>query len=265
MPEHAGQTAVVTGASAGLGLAIAEAFAGAGARVVLVDFEADADAGRAAASRLVANGAEAYFVAGDVADPDSAARLPGSAAAVAGAPAVLVNAAACAAFGPALELEPATWRGALDRMLSGALYCGQAFARQMAAGGGGAIVNLVSMDAYHGQPGRAVHAAARTGLVGLTRSLAVEWAPLGIRVNAVAPGVILTETARQALERGEESLERYERRVPMGRLGTPREVAAAVLFVAGPRAGFLTGQTLRVDGGWAAVGSAAPGLVFPEW
>jgi NAD(P)-dependent dehydrogenase (short-subunit alcohol dehydrogenase family) len=250
--EPSGQVVVVTGVAGGVGRALADGFAGAGALVVGADADED-----------VQLAGQSIYVQTDVSDRASVESLARTVEAKLGRADILLNCATAGRHEPALSLAPSDWSATIAVALTGTFNCSQVFAALMVKQKRGNIINLVSMDAYHAYPGRSSYAAAQAGVVGLTRALAVEWATLGIRVNALAHGVGMTSKPGPPDKWSPTLTERVQNRTPVHRLARPEEIVAAALFLAGPRSAFMTGQVLRVDGGWAALNSAAPGFVFP--
>jgi NAD(P)-dependent dehydrogenase (short-subunit alcohol dehydrogenase family) len=247
----AGKTAIVTGASEGIGRAIVDAFAREGAAMVLVARRAGPLQALAAAL-----GDRAVAVPGDVADPATATSAVEAAAAHFGAPDVLVNNAGLDLSGvPLLETAPERAREIFEVNVFGALWMLLAAARAMAAGGGGSIVNLTSRLAHVGLPGSAWYGASKGALDALTRGAAVEWAPAGIRVNAVAPGLTETPMVRDWIA-GQADPEAFRASragtIPQGRFATPEEVAAAVVYLASDESAATTGASIAVDGGYTA-------------
>jgi NAD(P)-dependent dehydrogenase (short-subunit alcohol dehydrogenase family) len=236
----AGRVAVVTGAGGGLGGGCAEALAAAGARPVLMGRTRPALEAVAARTGGVA-------VQCDVTDP---AQVRAAFAAL-DAVDVLVTCAGGNRPGPFLAVEPEDLEWSLALNVRGAFLCAQAAAARMAeAGRGGAIVHVTSQMGHVGAPGRTVYCTAKHAVEGLTKAMAVELAPRGIRVNAVAPTFVDTPMTRPYLA-GEARADALAR-IPLGRLGEPAEVAAAVAFAASDAASLMTGASLLVDGGWTA-------------
>lgn len=241
----AGRVALVTGSSRGIGAASAKALDAAGARVVLV--ARDPEALSAVAAGL-AN--DPVVVAADLSDPAAPAYVAAEAVAAAGAVDVLVNNAATAVRLPVTETDA----GVIDRMLAvnvrAPLLLVAALVPQMASRGGGAIVNLSSVSGLIGTPHRAAYAATKGAIDAATRSLAMELGPLGIRVNAVAPGVV--DTAMWAANKKVPGVvASVEALTPLGRWATPEDVASVVVFLASDAARFVTGETVAADGGMA--------------
>jgi 3-oxoacyl-[acyl-carrier protein] reductase len=228
-------TAVVTGAGRGLGRETALALAARGHSVVAVDVDGDS-----AVSTAKAVGGQGYGC--DVADRDAVQDLAGQIGPVD----VLVNNAGIWRFGPLLELSQADVREVVNVNLLGTVWCVQGFAPGM-AGRGGSVINLSSAAARMHSAGTGIYPATKNAIEALTIQLAVELGPLGIRVNAVAPGSILTE-ATAAILSDSDRAER-ERTIPAGRLGRPSDVADAVAYLASSAADYVTGQVLYVDGG----------------
>ena len=245
----AGRGAVVTGAGSGIGRAVAARLAAAGASVVAADI--DETTAQAAAAALSAAGARAVGVGGDVRDWATGEVLAQVALSRFGALDILINGAGLFPSGPALDLDEAHWDLVLDVNLKGALNVSQACGRRMRdLGRGGAIVNIASIQGLHPRAGKAAYASSKAGLIALTKVLAQELAPHGVRVNAVAPGPVLTEGATAAGGDGSEAARAaYIARLPLGRFGRPDEIAVAVQFLASPAAGWITGATLVIDGG----------------
>lgn len=242
--------AVVTGGSRGLGAAIAAELGGRGARIVLLDLAAPAEA--------LPTGWR--YLPVDVADhADVAACLAAIMADAGQPPTILINNAGTHATGASADLPQAHWQRVIDVNLTGAWNCCQVFGAAMIAAGGGSIVNISSINASVGMPGRAAYSAAKAGLLGLTRVLAVEWAPMGVRVNAVQPGYLRTDLIEQAVAAGLYSWTQLRQRIPLGELGMPAQVATAVAFLASDEASYVTGQSLIIDGGYVSEGSVLPG------
>jgi NAD(P)-dependent dehydrogenase (short-subunit alcohol dehydrogenase family) len=151
--------------------------------------------------------------------------------------------------GPAEDLSVEGWRSVIDLNLSGTFYCAQVMARQMMQTGGGVIINIVANFGLRAAPGLAHSAAARAGVINLTRTLALEWAKHSIRVNAVAPGVVMTEGALSEMLISPDAIENIERAIPLKRLGTPEDIAHVVTFLVSDVAAYITGETIAVDGG----------------
>ena len=237
------RVAVVTGAANGLGLADAERLAAGGYAVVVADI--DAEAAATAAERL---GGGSIGVVVDVVDPDAVQALFSRVDDEFGRLDVLVNNAGISYPEPTVEVTEDRWQRMIDIHLGGTFRCSRC-AYPLLARQGGAIVNVSSIAAILGAGKRASYSAAKGGIAALTRDLAIEWAPAGIRVNAVAPGVIATEILTENIERGLLDPATFDERIPLGRLGRPGEIAETVFFLA-DTATYVTGQVIVVDGGF---------------
>jgi NAD(P)-dependent dehydrogenase (short-subunit alcohol dehydrogenase family) len=241
---------VVTGAAQGLGAAIADALEAEGARVARTDL-----------SRGAGPSGVAYEL--DVTDRGSVDRALAEIAERLGEPTILVANAGINRIGPSETLPEERWQEVVDINLTGAFRCAQAAGVRMLAAGRGSIVNVASISAFVGMPGRAAYCATKAGVVALTRVLAVEWAARGVRVNAVAPGYVGTPMVEQALEAGLLAADELADRTPVGRVASPAEIADTVVFLASPAARYVTGQTLVVDGGYLAYGAPGPATAVP--
>ena len=245
-----GQIVLVTGAGRGLGAAVAEAFAAAGAAVAVTDIDGDAAAATAAA--LSKRGAQASAHALDIADLEACEKLARELREEVGLVSVLVNNAGTS--GHAALDDPAArvvWDRQLAVNLTGTFNVTRAFATALRERGG-AIVNFASITAFNAVTSAYGYMASKAGVKLLTQTLAKELASDGVRVNAVAPGVINTEMTR-ARRADPAFMADFHARTPLARTGEPAEVAAAVLFLASPMASYITGVTLPVDGGFLAV------------
>jgi 3-oxoacyl-[acyl-carrier protein] reductase len=243
-----GRTALVTGGSRGLGRAVAEAFASEGAKVA-VNYVRNADAARRLTDDLRSRlGVDALPVRADVSVPAEVHALFDETERALGPVDVLVNNAGLWPKAYVKDMAEEEWARVLEVNLTGPfLTCREAVRRWLAAKRPGSIVNVTSQAAHYGATsGHAHYAAAKAGLANLTISLARETAPHGIRVNAVAPGLMRTGMIEAAMA---EDADRYLKRIPLGRVAEPSEVAAAVVFLASGRAGYVTGATLDVNGG----------------
>ena len=245
-----GAVAVVTGAGAGLGRACAQALAGCGAAVALL--ERDADRGAAAAAALVEQGAVATAISCDVREAEQVEAAIATVVRRHGRITHLVNNAGGVIHQPFADSTPRRWESMWRANLLSALLTSHAVAPHLPDGG--AIVNVTTIEAHRAAPDFAVYAACKSGLASLTRSLALELAPR-IRVNAVAPDLIVTEGLRAMLPPGREPAGDH---IPLGRAGRPEELANAVLFLLSPLSSYITGTTLHVDGGTMAAGGWVP-------
>ncbi|MDP2293113.1 MAG: SDR family NAD(P)-dependent oxidoreductase [Actinomycetota bacterium] len=237
----AGQRVIITGAARGIGAAIARSFAGEGARLALLDREAEQCAGTAA--RL---GAVAFPV--DLADPVNTRKVTQSAIDALGGVDVLVNNAGVLQMAPLLDITVDDWDRTFDINVRAMLLTTQVAARAMiAAGDGGAIVNMASMGGKVGSPNQAHYAASKAAVISLTRVSAMELGEHGIRVNCICPGYVLTEMG--AATRTPEMVAKWSAMSPLGRCAEPEEVADMALFLASDQAKYCTGQAMNVSGG----------------
>jgi peroxisomal 2,4-dienoyl-CoA reductase len=260
-----GQVAVVTGGGTGIGLGISELLAQLGAHVVLASRKPEHVETAAAAIRSSGGSASALTV--DVRDPERVKELMDRVVADHGRIDLLVNNAAGNFYAPSETLSPNAWKSVLEIDLYGTFYCSQAVLPAMKAQGGGRIVSISMTLHYRGWPLMAHATAAKAGVDALTRTLAVEWAPYGVRVNAIAPGPIPTEGVRKAFTPPpsaegkapdvfaiDKAMDAYAKKaIPAGRWGTPRDIANMVAFLASPAGEWITGAIMVVDGGeWLA-------------
>lgn len=243
MPDLGGKAAIVTGASRGIGRAIALRLASAGALVVA---GARADHAEPVAREIETAGGTAIAVALDVTEAASIAALAQTALERFGRIDVLVNNAGIVRDQLLLRMKPEEWDAVICTNLTAAFVCCRAVLRPMLKQRAGRIVNIGSVVGRTGNPGQANYAASKAGLEGFTRSLALEVASRGITANVVAPGMIETDMIAALDERAREAL---GGRIPMGRLGTAEDVAAAVCFLASDEASYITGQVVGVNGG----------------
>lgn len=244
-----GRTALVTGGGRGLGRAVAEGMAAAGAHVVLT--ARSVDQLTQVQQAVTDSGGRCSVLPADLSDPATASGLVDAAAELAGGVDVLVHAAGNQVRKPALEVSGDDWDAIQQVHLRSAFVLAQATARALVARGApGSVLFIASLNSFRGLPGVSPYVAAKTGVLGLTRVLAVEWAQHGIRVNAIAPGFFPTEMTHDA--EGDPARQAIVARTPMGRQGRPEELAGAAVFLASPAAGYVTGQCLTVDGGWTA-------------
>lgn len=248
--ELQGRTALVTGAAMGIGKACALALAHAGASVVVADI--DAQAGEAARGEVEAAGGRAVFVETDVSrmvDMENAAKATVEAF---GGIDILVNNAARAIGGVVDEIDEATWNKVINTNLTSVWRGMRVCVPEMRKRGGGSIVNMSSVQALAGFKGWAAYAAAKGAVNALTQQAAVDLAPAGIRVNAVAPGTIMTPLNEKVFAEHpnpQELIDTWNKAHPIGRFGQPEEVAELVLFLASDRSSFMTGDVVRCDGG----------------
>jgi NAD(P)-dependent dehydrogenase (short-subunit alcohol dehydrogenase family) len=243
------RVAVVTGAASGMGRAIARRLAAGGGRVALLDLQAEEVL--RAAEELREAGAQAIGVAADVTDRGAVDAALGKVRAELGPVAIAITAAGLDAFERFAEITPESWERVLAVNLTGTFHCLQAAVPDMVEAGWGRMVTISSSSAQSGAPRMAHYVAAKAGVVGLTRALALELARKGITVNVVTPGMIDTPMLRRAAAGGDiGTLEKTAARaVPVGRAGTPEEVAATCGFLASDEAAFITGQVIGVNGG----------------
>lgn len=243
----AGRTAMVTGANTGLGQAMAVALADAGADIVAVGRSAatETEAGVRAAGRAF------HFVQADLGQPNISGDIIAAAKAAAAAPDILVNNAGIIRRNDALDFTEEDWDAVMDVNLKTAFFLSQAAAREMVPKGAGKVINIASMLSFQGGVRVASYAASKSGIAGLTRLLANEWAAKGINVNAIAPGYFSTNNT-EALRADEARNKSILERIPAGRWGQPSDLGGAAVFLASAASNYVHGAILPVDGGWLA-------------
>lgn len=244
------RVAVVTGAASGIGRGCAFRLAGDGYRVAVVDI--DVTGGKRTVDRIRADGGDAFFLEADVGEPDAFEVIVSTVAERWDALHVLVNNAGLDYNEPLADMTVEAWDRCLAVDLRSVAFSAQAASGTMQDSGGGCIINIASVMAWYTFPNYSAYTASKAGLIGLTRTLALELGPLGIRVNAIAPGFIDTgawERVLATMDDADEFAASVSALHPLGRRGKPADIAAAVAFLAGPDASFITGHTLVVDGG----------------
>lgn len=248
----AGQRAVLTGGASGIGHATVLALAAAGAEVAILDV--DDDGAKATCREVEAAGGRAFAVQASVADPRSVEAAFEVIDRTWGAVDLLVNNAGVSGNLAALDIGDDEWRRVMGVNLDGVFFCCRAAGRRMVGHGRGSIVNIGSIYSLVAAPGRLSYCASKAAVAMLTKTLAIEWAAHGVRVNCVAPGYVNTPLLRALDAQGRVDLAALERRTPQGRLGTPEDIAQAVVYLCEPRSAHVTGQVIAVDGGWSAYG-----------
>ena len=243
----AGQHAVVTGGGTGLGLEIARGLAALGAHVVVASRSTEHH--QELALEAAAEGWAFESHALDVREPDQVDALAAELCKRHGRVELLINNAAGNFVCPAERMAARAWRSVLGIALDGSFYCSRSFGRRMLKAGGGQILNVVASYVKEGMPGVAHSAAAKAGVLSLTKSLAAEWAGRGVRVNAIAPGPFDTEGASANLWPEPEQVEAIKARIPLGRFADTGEVAAQALWLLSPASSYITGECLYVEGG----------------
>ncbi len=238
----AGKTAVVTGAASGIGAAIAEAFAAKGAHVALLDMNLSA-------AQDKADSLSGHAFTCDVTDASSIATAVASVIATMGGIDILVNSAGIVDLAPAEDLSPRAWSRTLDVNLTGSFVMAQAVGRAMiAAGKGGRIINLASQAGSVAIDGHVAYCASKFAIIGVTKTLALEWGKHGITVNSISPTVVMTDLGRKAWE-GPKG-DAMKAQIPVGRFAEPDEIAATAVFLASDAAAMINGADLLVDGGY---------------
>lgn len=244
------RTVLITGAAQGLGAETARYLAARGWRIIVADLSAEA------AQTVVDPLDDAFPVQGghlalgvDVADEEKVEAAFASLSSQIGELHGVVNGAGVLFRMPAEEFDTASWRLQLDVHLTGAMLCSRFAFPLLKRAGSASIVNVASVGSTFGLPGRLAYSTAKSGVLGLTRTLAVEWGPHNIRVNAIAPGYIATEMALSGFRSGALDRDRIIDRTPLGRLGEPSEIASVIAFLLGDESSFVTGAVLNTDGG----------------
>ena len=249
-----GQVAVITGAGAGIGKSTALRLAEQGAHVIASDI--DRDTARRTADAIIERGGKARAVTADVGERAQVFELMDYAVSEFGALDIVVNNAAAVLSSPIIDMDEQTWQQLLRVTLSGAFYGTQAALRIMVGQRTGVIINIASAAAMAGEPGLGGYAAAKAGVVSLSKTAAVECGCHGIRINAVLPGATATAGLVAAVEASGHAQEEWTRQIPSARFGQPEEVADAVLFLASSLSNYINGTTLVIDGGVAARSSS---------
>jgi NAD(P)-dependent dehydrogenase (short-subunit alcohol dehydrogenase family) len=252
MGDLEGRKCVVTGGGRGIGAAIAEKFLANGAQVAIL--ERDAALGEETAARLAQGGAEVRAYSVDVADEAGVVASVTRVADEFGGIDVLVNNAGIGRLGPSMTFSLEDWQASFDVLATGVFLCCREVGKVMRSGGGGAIVNISSINGLVAMPMRLAYSAGKAAVVSMTKVLATEWAAFGIRVNAVAPGVTATDMFQEAIDQGLVDVDAYLDHTPLRRFAQPEEIAEAVLYLASDRSSYITGQVVVPDGGWTAYG-----------
>ena len=241
-----GKVTCITGAGKGIGFSLAEAFAKEGSTVIIA--EIDPEIGKKAAKEL-----GVIYEQLDVRNPIAVKKVVESIRDRFERIDIWINNAGVAHKGTVVDLDPTEWDTDIDVMLNGAFYCANQVGKIMLEQGSGNMINIASVNGLLAQKARASYCSAKAGLIMLTKVLASEWAEHGVRVNAVAPGVVMTDLVQEGIRKGIATEKTYLGRIPMGRLGNLQEVVESVLFLANDEeSSFITGEILRVDGGWTS-------------
>ncbi|WP_221564204.1 3-oxoacyl-[acyl-carrier-protein] reductase [Alkalihalobacillus sp. TS-13] len=240
-----GKTALVTGASRGIGRAIAIELAKQGASVA-VNYSGSEEKARKVVEEIQGNGGQAFAIQSDVSSMDSVTAMIKEVVSTYGSLDILVNNAGITRDNLLMRMKEEEWDAVINTNLKGVFNCTKAVTRQMMKQRSGRIINIASIVGVSGNPGQANYVAAKAGVIGLTKTTAKELSSRGITVNAVAPGFIETDMT-DALEGSVK--DEMLKQIPLARLGRPEDIAAAVKFLAGEESGYITGQTIHVDGG----------------
>lgn len=246
-----GKTALITGGTKGLGLAMARALAQAGANIALCSRNAD-EAREAAREIAETTGRRTAGFEADITRSDSIARLAGDLQAALGPVDILINNAGCNVRKPLAELTEEDWDFVIDTSAKGSFLCSKAFMPGMIERKWGRVVMLGSIMSFVSLPGRAAYATAKSALLGLARTLALEGAPAGVTVNLICPGPFETPMNR-VLMNDPEAYKAFLAKIPLGRWGQPEELGGLAVFLCSPAGAFVTGTTVVIDGGWTAM------------